>query len=143
MWHPAPLLARAFFSCIHNIWASPRENLSLGFPTKRDSNQPAQLQRLAKKLTFASSKSRYDTFQKVNTKGLIRLHPCAGWAVPVLFAYPRRQAFSRRGPYEGRGRLRQKLDRVPLDTSACAFKWGFCACVISTKISYDGQAGGY
>ena len=33
----------------NNTWASSRENLSLGFPTKRDSNQSPQLQRLARK----------------------------------------------------------------------------------------------
>ena len=33
-------------------WASPRENLSSGFPPKRVSNQSPQLQRLAKKLKF-------------------------------------------------------------------------------------------
>ena len=33
------------------------------------------------------------------TKALIRLRGCAGWSVPVLFANPRRQVFSRRGPY--------------------------------------------
>ena len=32
------------------IWASSRKNLSLGFLTKRDSNQSPQLQRLARKL---------------------------------------------------------------------------------------------
>ena len=31
-------------------WASSRENLSSGCPTKRDSNQSPQLQRLARKL---------------------------------------------------------------------------------------------
>ena len=31
------------------IWASSPQNLSSGFPTKLDSNQPAQLQRLARK----------------------------------------------------------------------------------------------
>ena len=36
------------------IWASSQENLSLGFPTKRDSNQPAQLQILARKLKYRS-----------------------------------------------------------------------------------------
>ena len=51
------------------IWSLTRENLSFGFPTKCDSNQPAQLQRLARKLKFRSSKSRYDTFQKANNKG--------------------------------------------------------------------------
>ena len=33
------------------------------------------------------------------TKALIRLRWCAGWSAPVLFANPRRQVFSRRGPY--------------------------------------------
>ena len=32
------------------IWASTRENLSWGFPTKQDSEQSPQLQRLARKL---------------------------------------------------------------------------------------------
>ena len=34
------------------IWASSRQNLSSGFPTKRNSNQSAQLQGLARKLKF-------------------------------------------------------------------------------------------
>ena len=32
------------------------------------------------------------------TKALIRLRVCAGWSAPLLFAYSRRQVFSRRGP---------------------------------------------
>ena len=32
-------------------------------------------------------------------KALIRLRGCAGWSAPVLFTNPRRQGFSRRGPY--------------------------------------------
>ena len=36
------------------VWASSRENLSSGFPTKRASNQSLQLQRLARKLKFRS-----------------------------------------------------------------------------------------
>ena len=39
-------------------------------------------------------------FKKGITKGLIKLRGCAGWSVPVLFANPRRQFFSRRGPYD-------------------------------------------
>ena len=34
------------------------------------------------------------------TKALIRLRGFAGWPAPVLFAYPRRHVFSRRGLYE-------------------------------------------
>ena len=50
-------------------WASTWQNLSSGFPTKWDSNQLAQLQRLARKLKFAHREPRYDTFQKANNKG--------------------------------------------------------------------------
>ena len=39
---------------IYSIWATSQQNLSSGFPTKRDSNQSPQLQRLAKKLKFRS-----------------------------------------------------------------------------------------
>ena len=38
-------------------------------------------------------------FKKRITKAMIRLRGCAGWSAPVLFANPRRQVFSRRGPY--------------------------------------------
>ena len=38
-------------------------------------------------------------FIKRITKALIRLRGCAGWSAPVLFANPRRQVFSRRGPF--------------------------------------------
>ena len=38
--------------------------------------------------------------KKRTTKALIRLRGCAGWSAPVLFATPRRQVFSRRGPDE-------------------------------------------
>ena len=75
-------------------WVSPRENLSSGFPTQWDSNQSAQLHRLARQLKFARSKSRYDTFQLANNKGADQ----TGWSAPVLFANPWRQVFSRRGP---------------------------------------------
>ena len=36
------------------VWASTRENRSLGFPIKWYSNQPAQLQTLGRKLKFHS-----------------------------------------------------------------------------------------
>ena len=45
---------------------------------------------------FTCSKFTYDIFQKAN---LIRLCGCSGWSAPVLFANPRRQVFSRQGPY--------------------------------------------
>ena len=38
-------------------------------------------------------------FKKRITKALISLRGCAGWSAPLLFANPRRQVFSHRGPY--------------------------------------------
>ena len=35
-------------------WATSQQNLSSGFPSKQDSNQSPQLQRLARKLKFRS-----------------------------------------------------------------------------------------
>ena len=40
------------FATYTYIWASPRENLSLGFPSKWGSNQSPQLQRFTRKLKF-------------------------------------------------------------------------------------------
>ena len=37
--------------------------------------------------------------KKQKKKALIRLRGCACWSAPVLFTNPRRQGFSRRGPY--------------------------------------------
>ena len=65
---------------IEVIWASMRD-LSSGFPTMQNSNQPAQLQRLARKLASLSiilSRER-------TTKALIRLRGCVGWSAPLIF----------------------------------------------------------
>ena len=40
------------WSSVQNNWASSREKLSSGFPSKRVSNRSPQLQRLARKLKF-------------------------------------------------------------------------------------------
>ena len=71
-----------------------------GFSTKWDSNQPAQLQRLARKLNFVVARLDMILSNKWITKALIRLHGCAGWSAPLLFANPRRQVFTGRGPYD-------------------------------------------
>ena len=55
-----------FLSISFNIWATTRENLSLGF-RQRISNKSPQLQRRAR--NFTCSKLTYDTFQKANNKG--------------------------------------------------------------------------
>ena len=75
------------------IWASPRQNLSSGFPSKLGSNQSPKLQRLARKLKFACGKFGHNIFNKRITKALIILCGCAGWSAPLLFATPRRQFF--------------------------------------------------
>ena len=64
-------------------------------PTPWDSNQPAQLQGLARKFKISLVARLHMVLSKNQiTKALIRLCGCAGWSVPLLFAYPRR-----RGPY--------------------------------------------
>ena len=61
------------------ILASSRQNLSSGFPTKRDSNQSHQLERLSKKLKFRHIASLdMLLFNKGITMVLIRLHIRAG-----------------------------------------------------------------
>ena len=81
------------------IWASPRQNLSNGFPTKRVSNQSPQLQRLARKLISPVASLHMILSKMRITKALIRLCGCAGWSAPVLLSKPWRHVFSRQGPY--------------------------------------------
>ena len=50
------------------IWALSPENLSSGFPSKRDSNQSPQQQRQSRKLNFTSSLLTHEIFQKANNK---------------------------------------------------------------------------
>ena len=70
-----------------------------GFLTKWDSNQPAQLQRLARKSKLRLWQVWIWYFpKKWKTKALIRLCGCAGWSTPLLFANLWRQVFSHRGP---------------------------------------------
>ena len=82
------------------IWASSRENLPSVFSTRSCSNQPAQLQRLARnlKVRFVASLDAILSNKRI-TKALIRLRGCAVWSAPLLFAKHRRQGFSRRGQF--------------------------------------------
>ena len=69
--------------CSIIILAAMRENLSSGFPTKWDSNRPAKLQRLARKLKFRLLQVWMWYFPKSEkTKALISLH-CLVWACVV------------------------------------------------------------
>ena len=67
------------------IWASSWENLSSGFPTRVDSNRPAELQGLARVLKFRIYRDIILSRQW-KIKMLIRLCGCAGWSAPLLFA---------------------------------------------------------
>ena len=74
---------------VNSIWASTQQNLSLGFPTQRDSNQSPQLKRLARKLIFSPVASVDMIISKKGiTNVLIRLCLCAVWSVPLFFANP-------------------------------------------------------
>ena len=67
--------------------ASSRENLSSGFSTRYDSNRPAQLQRLASLEISAIANKGTKLCRQRTTKTLIRQRECAGWSMPLLFAY--------------------------------------------------------
>ena len=70
------------------IWASSRENLSLGFATRVDSNQSAQSQNLGRGLKFSDKETRGIMLSRQRTtKVLIRLRGCAGWSAPLLFEF--------------------------------------------------------
>ena len=75
------------------IWATLRENLSLGCPTKRVSNQSPQLQRLAKKLKLTCSKFTHDTFQRVNNKGADQTARMRRVVLAFLVCNPRKPGF--------------------------------------------------
>ena len=66
------------------------ENLSSGFPSKRDSNHSPQLRRLARILKFLLKQIDMILSSKRIKKALISLRGCAGWSVTVLFAPPDR-----------------------------------------------------
>ena len=51
------------------------------------------------KIEISPAASLHMILSKKQKKALIRLRRCAGWSAPVLFTNPRRQGFSRRGPY--------------------------------------------
>ena len=91
-------LAAIYAMIFANIsWASTRQNLSSGFPTKRDSNQSPHLHRLPRR-----SKLRVASLDNANDKGAdqsarsMRMLVCAF----QLFANHRRQVFSRQGPVD-------------------------------------------
>ena len=65
------------------------------FPTRPDTNRPAQPQKLARVLKFWAIEFKYIILSKQRTtKALIRLRGFAGWSVSLLFAYDIRHIFS-------------------------------------------------
>ena len=78
-------------------WHMPRHEKTClqGFPTRQDSNWPAQLQRQARVLKLGFSKYRYYTIHAENNKGADQTARTAS----LLFAYGIRQVFSWCGSY--------------------------------------------
>ena len=73
--------------------------MSSWFPTKSNSNQPAELQRLARKLNdVARSKFTCATFQLVNNTGADQPVSKCRLDCALYVRKPRRHFFSRRGP---------------------------------------------
>ena len=58
-----------------------------GFSTREDSNRPAQLTGLVGLEILAITSRGIILSRQRTTKALIRLHGCACWSAPLLFAY--------------------------------------------------------
>ena len=69
------------------------------FPTRPDTNRPAQPQKLASLEILAKESRDIILSKQRTTKALIRLRGCAGWSAPLLFAYNIRHILSCRGSY--------------------------------------------
>ena len=81
-------------------WASSRQNLSSRYSTKRDSNQSAQLQRLARKLKFRLWQAWIWYLSKSEKQR--RWSDCAYAQAGLRLCcsqHPERQVFWHRGPY--------------------------------------------
>ena len=97
--------------------------MSSGFPTKLDSNQPAELQRLARKLNdVARSKFTCATFQLVNNTGADQPVSKCRLDCALYVRKPRRRFFSRRGrlqtelkyPSKNRRRFTQRYNMTKM-----------------------------
>ena len=86
-----------YHGLVFDIWASSRQNLSMGFPTKRDSNQSPQLQGLVRKLN-ACIKFRYDTFKKANNKGADQSARMRRLVCAFVVRKPPKTSFLAQGP---------------------------------------------
>ena len=66
------------------------------FPTRPDTNRPAQPQKLARVLKFWLKNLEINVIlsKQRTTKTLMRLCGCAGWSAPLMFAYDIRHIFS-------------------------------------------------
>ena len=96
-WSETPKAGFHFSRPTCYIWASSQQNLSLGFLTKGDSNQPSQTC-LKIEISPVLSLDMILSNKRI-TKALIRLSGCVGWSAPLLFPSPRRQVFYGQGPY--------------------------------------------
>ena len=100
-WHMHIRGSRIFMACYSTVpqMCLIMRNLSSGLPSKRDSNQSSQLQRLSRNNKISPVASLHMKLSKRRiTMALIRLRGCAGWSAPVLFTTLRRQGFLQRGP---------------------------------------------
>ena len=83
--------------CPFYDWATSHKNMSSGIFDQvrfdwQDSNQPAQLQKLARILNLDIASIHIILSKQWTIKVLIRLQGCADWSVPLLFAYGIRPA---------------------------------------------------
>ena len=77
------------------IWASLWENVSSGISDQVRLQLACSATEASMTLAILVTETRDITLSRQQTtKALIRLHGCAGWSVPLLFAYDIRHIFS-------------------------------------------------
>ena len=86
-----------FFSSLVTKWASSRENRSLGFPTRCDSNRPAQPQKLARGLKFPIYKLEVLYYLGSENKGADQTVPMHRLICSFVVHIWLKQVFSWRG----------------------------------------------
>ena len=97
----SPRWGNAILMNTYNIWASPWENVSSGVLEQARHKPACAATEASWSLEISAIESRDIILSKQRTtKALIRLHGCAGWTAPFLFAYDIRHIFSWPGSYK-------------------------------------------
>ena len=125
------------------IWATTRQNVSSGVSDQIRLKPACAATEANMRLEILVTETRGITLSRQRTtKALIRLHGCAGWSAPLLFAYGIRHIFSWSGSYNlvsysVKRNLEHKLTRGNLKYSLGRSLLRLCIHVIGHALSVE------